>query len=111
MTEFNRRRFMKASLATPFVLAAAGANAASHVNTHQVSIEGFAFVPADLNVTVGDLVVFTNKDSAPHTATAPGFETGRLRRGDAVGVTISSAGEHDYICKFHPNMKGVIRAG
>ncbi len=81
--------------------------------THQVEIKGFAFSPASLNVAVGDSVVFTNRDSAPHTATAldGSFDTGTIRRNKAVQVTISAAGTHGYRCKFHAAMKATLTAG
>ena len=79
--------------------------------THKVTIEKFKFSPAKLNVAVGDTVIFENKDRAPHTATADDFDTGRLDRNESAEVTISSAGTHDYFCKFHRNMKGAITAG
>ena len=71
MTLLTRRSALKFGLAavTSAPLLLAGSRAA-HAATHQVTIEGFAFVPATLEVAVGDTVVFTNKDGAPHTATA-----------------------------------------
>ena len=38
--------------------------------THTVKIEGMAFVPATLEVSVGDTVEWINEDLVPHTATA-----------------------------------------
>lgn len=46
--------------------------------THLVEISQFAFQPALLRLKRGDTVSFTNKDVAPHTATASsqGWELG-----------------------------------
>jgi len=113
MTTVTRRSAMKIGLAAltsaPIMLATSRAARAA---THQVTIEGFAFVPATLQVAVGDTVVFTNNDGAPHTATAEagGFDTGRLSRGASGEITITAAGTFSYRCKFHPNMKGAITA-
>lgn len=92
----------------PLLAAAKRAEAA----THAVTIQGFAFNPAALNVAVGDTVTFTNADGAPHTATAQdgSFDTGTLRRGDSASITIGAAGAHAYKCNFHPAMKGTITA-
>jgi plastocyanin len=100
----------KAAAAAVFaaVLAAGPAFAAEH----QVAIKGFKFLPAELTVAVGDTVVFTNEDGAPHTATADdgSFDTGRLAKGESAIVTIGAAGTFSYICALHPAMKGSITA-
>lgn len=77
---------------------------------HTVTIQGFAFSPAALTVAAGDTVTFVNQDSAPHTATGGGFDTGRLNKGQSAKVTIGAAGEFAYKCNFHPSMTGVITA-
>ena len=108
----NRRKALgltaTATVALP--LMAARASAASHATVHAVTIKSFAFEPADLTIAVGDSVVFTNEDSAPHTATdANGaFDTGRLDKGGSATLTFNGAGSFDYICTFHPKMKGKI---
>lgn len=106
MTGLSRRTFLAAAAVAPLATAARAA-------THQVRIEGFKFVPENLTVAVGDKVVFTNADGAPHTATARNgaFDTGRLRRNDSAEVTISAAGQIEYFCAIHPRMTGTIVAG
>lgn len=106
MTKFTRRTILKTALAAPLAMGATAAMAA----THQVAIQGFAFVPANLTIAAGDTVVFTNADGAPHTATAlnGAFDTGRLRRNQAGEITVSAAGSYEYKCLFHPAMKGTI---
>ena len=107
MTDLTRRRLLTAGLALPIVATATRARAA----THQVTIKGFKYAPASLSVAAGDRITFTNKDGAPHTATARdgSFDTGRLKRGQSATVTVG-AGEHPYFCRFHPNMKGAVTA-
>ena len=55
-------------------------------------------------------VTFTNKDGAPHTASANdgSFETGRLSKGASASVTFAAAGTFDYFCNVHKSMKAVI---
>ena len=108
MSNFSRRHLLAAMAATPLALSAA--RAASHAD-HEVTIEGFKFIPETLNIQAGQVVRFVNKDGAPHTATANegGFDTGTLKRNQVVDVEIP-AGTHSYFCKFHPAMKGVITA-
>ena len=103
---FTRRTFLTSLLSLPVLALARPARAA----THKVTIKSFKFSPAQINVAVGDTIVFENEDGAPHTATADAFDTGRLNRGQSAEVEITSAGTHDYICKFHPNMKGSVTA-
>ena len=71
-----------------------------------VTIENFAFDPADLTVSVGDTVTWSNKDSAAHTATADGgsFDTGTIAAGSSKSVTFSKAGTFTYHCKIHASM-------
>ena len=105
MTPITRRHLLLAAAASP-VLAATAAHAA----THQVVIQNHRFTPASLTVARGDTVVFVNRDSAPHTATQQpgGFDTGRLGRDQSGQVTLNRAGQYDYICDFHPSMRGSI---
>ncbi len=106
MPQQTRRAILGALIVSPLAL---GARAAT---THQVEIAGFKYSPAELNVAVGDTVVFTNTDGAPHTATAldGSFDTKRLRRGNSAEVVIEKAGTFEYKCTFHPNMRGKIIA-
>ncbi len=76
-----------------------------------VRIADFSFQPTILTVTLGSTVTWTNEDSAPHTATGDGFDTGRLGRGDSGSVTFDTPGEYDYICEYHPSMEGRIIVG
>ena len=113
MTEFTRRQSLKLGLAAlvgaPLLAASANRAAAA---THQVEIKGFKYKPAALQVAAGDSVVFTNKDGAPHTATAldGSFNTGTLKKGKSGTITVAAAGTFKYKCKFHPKMKGEITA-
>lgn len=82
--------------------AAAGQNA--------VTIQNFAFSPATLTVKAGSSVVWTNNDSAGHSATADGgsFDTGVLSTGQSKSITFSKLGTFKYHCSVHPNMHGTI---
>ena len=75
-----------------------------------VDIEGFAFAPATVTVTVGDTVTWTNRDSAAHTATADddSFDTGNLGQGASGTVTFDTAGTFAYHCSIHTNMTGSV---
>jgi amicyanin len=77
-----------------------------------VTIRNFAFDPAKLTISVGQTVTWTNEDAVPHTATATSpakaFDSGNLNQGQRYSFTFDKAGTYDYICIYHPYMKGTI---
>ncbi|WP_299194042.1 cupredoxin family copper-binding protein [uncultured Erythrobacter sp.] len=84
------------------------AEAKSEPVMHVVEIRQFKFFPANLTVNRGDRIEFKNLDIAPHTATAQGWDSGNLTRGQSWTLTADEAGTFDYICTYHPAMKGRI---
>jgi plastocyanin len=77
----------------------------------KVSIENFAYNPDPVTIQEGGKVIWINRDSAPHTATADdgSFDTGELQEGKLKSETFKEAGEFTYFCEVHPNMHGTIR--
>ncbi|HUF52985.1 MAG TPA: cupredoxin family copper-binding protein [Dehalococcoidia bacterium] len=73
-----------------------------------VRIVDFSFQPTIFTVTPGTVITWTNEDSAPHTATAESFDTGRLDEGESGEVTFYEPGAYDYICTYHPSMEGRV---
>ncbi len=78
-----------------------------------VNIMNFKFDPTPLVIPVGTTVVWTNQDSAPHTATSdPGsafvFDTGMLKTGQSGKITFTMVGTFTYFCTVHPNMHGTV---
>ena len=106
MSPLTRRGTLAGLLALPLALTATRTRAA----THAVTIEGFAFSPAELTASVGDTITVTNNDGAPHTLTAEdgSFDTGRLNRGESAEITLNAAGTFPFKCAFHPAMRGTI---
>jgi plastocyanin len=72
-----------------------------------VTIAKFEF-GAPLTITKGTTVTFANADSAPHNAVGDDFKTADLKQGDRDTVTFDQAGTYDYVCTFHPFMKGSV---
>jgi plastocyanin len=77
--------------------------------TIQVTIDKVAYGPANISARVGDTIEWSNNDFVGHTA------TNRDKSWDFLilpnkkqTLTLKKAGEIDYYCKFHPNMKGHI---
>ena len=66
--------------------------------THSVSISNFAFNPATLPVRVGDTVVWTNNDPAPHTITSDSgseLASDSFSNGQTYSHTFTTAGPFD----------------
>lgn len=74
--------------------------------THDVEINGFAFLPATLAVHPGDKIRWTNADLASHTATAldGSWDTGEIKQGESVEIEVTDAMAVTYRCNFHSTM-------
>jgi plastocyanin len=85
------------------------AAAADKAQTHTVVIDATAYAPATLTVKRGDTVTWVNKDPFPHTVTAAGkFDSKDIGAGKSWKYVARSAGRFDYICIYHPTMKGTL---
>jgi plastocyanin len=82
----------------------------AQAETIQITLENLGFVPAEVSAKVGDTIEWINKDVLAHTATA--------RNGDfdvtmppkkTVTSVLKNAGAIEYYCRFHPNMKAVLK--
>jgi plastocyanin len=71
------------------------------------------FVPASVNVRVGDIVGFTNGGNIPHnvTFTGSGVASQTMNSGDSFLVKFTRTGTYKYVCTFHPGMAGAITVG
>ena len=83
---------------------------AAEPQTHDVTIKSFKFEPKHIAVKAGDTIRWTNKDLAPHTATATesGWDTDKIAKGDHRSIIVTDEMETSYFCVFHPHMKGTI---
>ncbi len=80
------------------------------VRSAKVEIEGFAYHPETVTIEEGGKVIWVNRDSAPHTATADdgSFDTGVLEEGKIKSETFKEPGTYTYICSIHPQMHGTV---
>lgn len=99
--------FIKTILAASAAICISGL---AHAADIKADIQGMSFSPAAITISVGDTITFTNRDGAPHTATAVdgSFTTATLRKGKSETITFATAGTFDFFCKIHPGMKGTI---
>jgi plastocyanin len=74
-----------------------------------VEMTDSAFVPSAVDVKVGEIVTFVDKDEIAHTATADGvFDSGTLRQGGRFAFKATRRGTFSYVCIFHPGMTGKV---
>ncbi len=74
---------------------------------HVVEIKAFKFVPEQLNLNIGDVVVWRNLDVVPHTVTAldESWTSGTIARGEEFTQKVMPKMVMAYYCAFHPHMK------
>ena len=82
----------------------------AHAETIQIVIESLVFAPAEVSAKVGDTIEWVNKDVFAHTATARNgdFDVNQPPKKTVTSV-LNKAGTVEYYCRFHPNMKGVLK--
>ena len=90
--------------------AATGAVVELHQHVVNVSIHNFAFGPARLVVSPGTRIVWTNKDSDPHTVdSTKGVWTSEALDTDSQFARVfRKTGTFPYYCSIHPFMHGTI---
>ena len=83
---------------------------AQQAGTASVSISNFAFAPAELTVSKGTTVTWTNSDSVSHTVASDSgaFNSGPITVGSTFSYTFNDAGSFGYHCGIHPSMTGKI---
>lgn len=89
-------------------MGAAAAAAPSQAETIQVAIDRLVYLPAEIEAKVGDEVEWINRDALVHTATVEGGADVLLPANKTGRLVLQEAGSFDYICRYHPNMKGHI---
>lgn len=98
-------------------LAAVGAfllpASAAWAQTATVSVVDNDFDPAQIEVSSGTTITWTNDGDTPHTVTADNgsFESGNLDPGDSFEQTFTEAGEYSYFCDYHGSEGGTGMSG
>jgi plastocyanin len=76
---------------------------------HRVSMEAMKYAPETLQVALGDTVTWMNRDPVPHTVSAgKAIESGTIDADGAWKFVAKRKGEFEYICRFHPGMRGTL---
>ena len=82
----------------------------SDAATIQIVMQNLVVSPAEVSAKVGDTIEWVNKDVFAHTATAHNgdFDV-TLPPNKSASFVLKKAGNVNYYCRFHPNMKAVLK--
>ena len=85
---------------------------ATSSRVHEVTIDTTSYSPQTLEVAVGDTIVWTNRDLLVHTVTTPdkGLDSRDIAAGESWRFEVSTPLDLDYLCTYHPTMRGSLRA-
>lgn len=74
-----------------------------------VTMANMSFGKLPEGVKVGDTIVWVNRDTVPHTATARdrSFDV-RIGQGQTVKMAVKKAGTFQIYCIYHPAMRGTL---
>src|SRR5262245_37661624 len=93
----------------PRKIAVQNAPAKQASSGRSVTISGFAFAPATLNVTAGETVTWINDDGAPHQIMLKnGTASDILMPAKSYSSKFDEVGSYDYFCEIHPYMTGKV---
>jgi amicyanin len=75
-----------------------------------VGMDHTTFNPSEITVAPGTTVTWVNNEAMPHNVADlnKGFRSKILAKDDKFSFTFATAGEYDYLCLIHPNMKGKV---
>ena len=75
-----------------------------------VTMDHNTFIPGEITVVPGTTVTWVNKEGMPHTVVDlnKGFRSKILAKDASFSFTFATAGDYDYLCSIHPNMKGKV---
>lgn len=98
--------------ASPTVAAAETPTPAGEV--FEASMEGLKFIPAEIDISAGTTVTWTNNDVVAHTVTQRAkpedqlFASPLLAPGERFSFTFDTPGTYAYFCMPHPFMAGTV---
>jgi plastocyanin len=73
-----------------------------------ISMKNIQFDPAEATAKVGQKVVWTNDDSAPHNVVGGPIKSETFGQGETFEYTPDKAGTIEYVCTIHPGMDGKL---
>ena len=89
---------------------AEGQNNAAAGPVASVSMDHNTFIPVEITVVPGTTVTWVNNETMPHIVADmnKGFRSKTLVKDATFSFTFTTAGDYNYLCSIHPNMKGKV---
>ncbi|ACK49324.1 blue (type 1) copper domain protein [Methylocella silvestris BL2] len=82
---------------------------AEPIYEREVTIEKFAFRPAEITVKAGTVVTWRNLDETPHAIVSDDFKSEMFDADETFSHTYAKLGTFPYVCGVHPaHMKGRV---
>lgn len=104
------RSFALGTAVVALAVACGAAAAEPNVTRREITMRGNSFGPRRAEVTVGDTIVWINRDIVRHDAVKPGvFNSGELIGGESFEWIPADTGVVQYRCTIHQRMRGEIR--
>jgi plastocyanin len=85
-----------------------GGGGAAGDDTVQITMKDIKFDPVDATAKVGQQVVWTNEDDAPHNVVGGPIKSETFGKGETFEYEATEAGTIDYVCTIHPGMEGKL---
>jgi YVTN family beta-propeller protein len=78
--------------------------------TAAVGISKFAYAPAEIVISAGQSVTWTNADPVDHTITSSDklWDSGSLAPNGSFSMTFTQPGTYAYFCSIHPFIRGTV---
>jgi plastocyanin len=101
---------------TPEMIMSADVSIPEDSATPGCEADNACYIPAEVTVSVGATVTWTNDDTAAHTVTSGTptdgpdgiFDSSIVMSGNTFEYTFEEAGDYDYFCIVHPWMTGKV---
>ena len=94
--------------AAPAATETSDSGAASSGDEVAIAMKDIKFDPAEATAKVGQKVVWTNDDDAPHNVVGGPIKSETFGKGETFEYTPTEAGTIDYVCTIHPGMEGTL---
>ena len=106
----HKARMMVAGLGAALVLGAVASSGAQAQSGNGVAVQAFVYDAAEVTVSVGSTVTWTNNDPVAHTVTDvnQAWDSGPFESGVTFSKTFSEPGTYEYYCIPHPMMIGKV---
>jgi plastocyanin len=94
-----------------FLLLAGAPGPARAAETVTIEISNYSFMPSEVAVAPGTMVVWVNHDQSPHTIISSDhlFGSKAMDTDDRYSFVFDKEGDYSYVCSLHPYMAGIIK--